>query len=61
MVFSGEMPSTGIAGSYDNSILSLFRNLPTVQFCIGAVPIYIPTSSARQLPFPHDLSSIYCL
>ena len=61
MVFSGDMPSTGIAGSYDNSILSLFRNLPTIQFCIGAVQIYIPTNSARQLPFPRELSSIYCL
>ena len=32
MVFSGYMPSTGIAGSYDNSILSLLRNLPTVLY-----------------------------
>ena len=32
MVFLGYMPSTGIAGSYDNSILSLLRNLPTVLY-----------------------------
>ena len=54
MVFSGYMPSSGIAGSYGNSIFSFLRNLYTV--FIVAVSIYIPTNSARRFPFIHTLS-----
>ena len=53
------MPSSGIFGSYGNFIPSFLRNLHTSS--IVAVPIYIPTNSARGFPFLHILSSIYCL
>ena len=59
LVFSGYMPSSGIAGPYGNSIFSFLRNLQL--FSIVAVSIYIPTNSAREFPFLHILSSIYCL
>ena len=50
MVFSGYMPSSGIAGSYGNCIFSFLRN--TILFYIVAAPIYIPTNSVRGFPFP---------
>ena len=38
----------------------VFKGLSTL-FSIVAVSIYIPTKSARMIPFVHILSSIYCL
>ena len=43
-VFCGYRPRSGIAGSYDSSTFSIWRNLHT--FSMVAVPIYIPTNIA---------------
>ena len=59
MVSSGYMPRSGIAGSYGGFIPNFLRNLHTIFH--SAVSLYIPTNSARTLPFLHTLSSIYCL
>ena len=54
------MPRSGIAGSYGNSIFSLFKGT-SVLFPIVAAPIYIPTNNIGGFPFLHTLSSIYYL
>ena len=38
-----------------------FLNRNSVLFCIVVVPVYIPTSSVKEFPFLHTLSSIYRL
>ena len=59
MISLGYMPRSEIVGSYHNFIPSFLRNL--MLFSIVAVSIYIPTNSAREFSFLHNLSSIYSL
>ena len=59
LVFSRYMPRSGTAGSYGSSTPSFLRN--PILSSIVAVPVYIPTSSAKGFPFLHTLSSINCL
>ena len=61
MIFSGYMPSSGIAGSYGSFIPSLFFFLNLCTVLHMAVSIYIPINCARMSPFLHILSSIYYL
>ena len=49
------MLGSGIAGSFDNSILSFIRNFHTglfLLFSIVVAPIYIPTNSVGEFLFP---------
>ena len=57
IVLSGYMPRSGIAGSYGNSIFSLFEESP---YCFP-IYIYIPTNSVRGFLFLHIFSNIYNL
>ena len=52
IVFTGYVPSSGIAGSYGG-----FKESP---YCspLWLLLTYIPTNSARRFPFPHTLPSI---
>ena len=60
VVFSGYMPRSGIAGSYDSSIFSLVLFFFFfLLFSIVAVSIYISTNSVRGFPF--TINSIYFL
>ena len=55
MVFSGDMPSSGIAGSYDSSFSSFLRYLPTV-LQMTVINLRSHQQVCKRVPFsPHSL------
>lgn len=45
----GSMPRSGVAGSYGNSMINLFRNYQTI-FTM-AVPLYVPNSNVLEIHY----------
>ena len=55
IVFSGCMPRSGTAWSYDNSIFSFLGTF----IAFSTVRTYVPINSVEEFPIHHILSSIY--
>ena len=60
MLFSGYMPSSGIAGLYGSFIPSFLKGI-SILFSIVAVSVYISHNYAGGFPYLHIFASIYCL
>ena len=59
LVFSGYVPSSGIAGSHGGFIPSVLRSLHSV-FHSGCISLH-SHQQYKGIPFSHTVSNIYCL